>query len=186
MMLELCRLSYTRRVIDLTQHEHRRPEFLRLNPAGAIPTLVDHDGPGGKPFVLTQSGAICLYLANKAGCLLPDTEPHKSTALQWFMHAITDVGMLATSLFRAQSCGEAESATAKISRERLAAHLRLVDARLAASPYLAGDISIADIALYPILLSAAVEPTLSALTDLHHLARWRASLAARPEIARGM
>ena len=100
LMLELCGLRYERHIIDITRGEHRRPEFLRLNPAGAIPTIVDKEGPDGQPLVLSQSAAICLYVANKTKRFLPASEPQRSVALQWFSHAISDVGMLASALFR--------------------------------------------------------------------------------------
>ena len=62
-MLEECGLPYRVHKIDLFKNEQHKPEYLALNPIGAIPTIVDPDGPGGKPLTLTQSGAIALYLA---------------------------------------------------------------------------------------------------------------------------
>ena len=57
--------------VDLTKGEQRTPEFLKLNPAGAIPVIVDQDGPGGRPLTLTQSGAIVVYCCEKAAKFIP-------------------------------------------------------------------------------------------------------------------
>jgi GST-like protein len=66
-MTEECGLPYTVHKLDLFGGAQRRPEFLKINPAGTIPAIVDHDGSGGKPLTMAQSGAILLYLAMKTG-----------------------------------------------------------------------------------------------------------------------
>ena len=65
--LEEAGLPYRARLVDLAKGEQRSPEFLKLNPAGLIPVIVDTDGLGGKPLTLSQSGAIVLYAAEKSG-----------------------------------------------------------------------------------------------------------------------
>ncbi len=71
-ILEECGLPYRVHKVDLTKGEQKAPGFLNINPAGAIPAIIDHDGPGGVPLRLAQSGAIVLYAATKAGKFLPD------------------------------------------------------------------------------------------------------------------
>ena len=61
--LEECGLAYRAHKVDLAKGEHRTAEFLKLNPAGLIPVMVDSEGPGGKPLTLSQSGAIVMYCA---------------------------------------------------------------------------------------------------------------------------
>ena len=61
--LEECGLAYRLHKLDLTRGEHRKQEYLAINPAALIPTIVDDDGPGGKPLTLSQSSAILLYCA---------------------------------------------------------------------------------------------------------------------------
>lgn len=68
--LEECGLQYRPHAVDLAKNEQRNPEFLKINPAGLIPALVDPEGPGGKPLTLSQSGAIVLYAAEKSGRFL--------------------------------------------------------------------------------------------------------------------
>jgi len=66
-LLEECALPYRVHWIDLMKGEQHTPGFLKLNPAGAIPVIVDPEGPDGKPLTLSQSGAIVIYLAEKTG-----------------------------------------------------------------------------------------------------------------------
>jgi GST-like protein len=82
--LEEAGLAYRAHKVDLAKGEQRAPEFLKLNPAGAIPVIVDSDGPGGKPLTLSQSGAIILYVADKCGKFLPKDAARRAIALQWF------------------------------------------------------------------------------------------------------
>jgi GST-like protein len=60
LMLEECALEYRVRWVDLMKGEQRSPDYLAINPAGAIPAIVDSDGPDAKPITLTQSAAILL------------------------------------------------------------------------------------------------------------------------------
>src|SRR6187455_1063486 len=88
-MLEECGLAYKLHKVDLQGGEQRKPEFLAVNPDGAIPAIVDHDGPGGKRLALAQSAAIVLYLAEKTGRFLPGDAGRRAQALQWLMQATT-------------------------------------------------------------------------------------------------
>ena len=76
--------------MDLLHGEQRASSFLRINPAGAIPAIVDHDGPGGAPLSLAQSGAILLYLAMKTGRFFPLDPARRAEAFQWLMQAMSD------------------------------------------------------------------------------------------------
>lgn len=69
--LEECGLDHRVHILDLTENQQSDPAFLKLNPIGAIPVLVDDDGPQNKPITITQSGAILLYCAEKSGNLIP-------------------------------------------------------------------------------------------------------------------
>ncbi|MBM3394104.1 MAG: glutathione S-transferase, partial [Betaproteobacteria bacterium] len=65
--LEEAGLPYRAHKVDLAKGEQRSVDFLKMNPAGLIPVIVDSEGPGGKPLTLSQSGAIVLYVAEKSG-----------------------------------------------------------------------------------------------------------------------
>src|SRR5271156_5386516 len=70
-MLEEIGLPYEVHLVDFGKDDQKTPEFLSLNPNGKIPAILDPDGPGGKPLPLFESGAILIYLADKAGRFLP-------------------------------------------------------------------------------------------------------------------
>ena len=84
-MLEECGFPYRVHKIDLVKGEQQHPDYLAKNPIGAIPTIVDPQGPGGRPLTLTQSGAIALYLAEKAGRFVPTDPEQRVTTMQWLM-----------------------------------------------------------------------------------------------------
>jgi GST-like protein len=183
-MLEECGLSYNVHKIDLAKGDQKTPQFLKLNPLGAIPVIVDADGPGGKPVTLSQSGAIVLYLADKTGKFLPTDKAKRAAALQWFMHAGTDVASASTGLFLVTNAAPEKVASIQAYFEtRLLDIFRGNDQRLGEAEYLAGDYSIADIALYPVVL--ARKDLVDKTDGLTNLKRWAAKMGARPGVAKG-
>src|SRR6185295_2648885 len=89
--LEECGLSYNWHPIDLMKGEHKKPEFLALNPMGQIPVLVDSEGPGGKKVTMAQSSAIMMYCAEKAGKFIPKDGAKRAAMLEAYMSASTDI-----------------------------------------------------------------------------------------------
>ncbi|MGA7610359.1 MAG: glutathione S-transferase N-terminal domain-containing protein, partial [Xanthobacteraceae bacterium] len=69
--LEELELPYNTKLVDVWKGDQFSPEFLKINPNGKVPAIVDHDGPGGKPYTVVESGAILLYLADKTGKFVP-------------------------------------------------------------------------------------------------------------------
>jgi GSH-dependent disulfide-bond oxidoreductase len=70
--LEELELPYEIEAINVRKGEQKQPSYLAINPNGKVPVIVDPDGPGGKPFTLTESGAILVNLADKTGRLIPE------------------------------------------------------------------------------------------------------------------
>src|SRR5512147_1355086 len=89
--LEECGLPYKWNFIDLAKGEQKSPQFLAMNPNGAIPVIVDHDGPGGKPLTLYQSTAILLSAAEKSGKFIPQDPAARAATMQALMGASTDI-----------------------------------------------------------------------------------------------
>ena len=184
-ILEECGLPYRVHKVDLTKGEQKTPEYLNINPTGAIPAIVDHDGPDGAPLKLSQSAAIVLYAAEKAGKFVPADPARRAVALQWLMLAVTDVARASTSMFLCSSVvPDKSAANVAYFEEQTLRYLRVADARLAGREFLADELSVADFALYP--LYAVRKPLLDKAGDLPQLARWGAALAARPAVAQGM
>jgi GSH-dependent disulfide-bond oxidoreductase len=182
--LEECALPYAVHKVDLARGEQRSDAFLALNPAGAVPVIVDPDASAGS-LTLTQSGAILLYLAAKTGRFLAQDPVRRARALEWFMFATSDFSSLSTMLFLTNVIlPDKSTANAGFFEERISRYLSVANARLEGRDFLADELSIADLALYPVVRVryALVERAGS----LPHLVRWADTLAARPAVARGM
>jgi GST-like protein len=184
-MLEECGLPYTLHKLDLAAGDQRKPGFVAINPAGAIPAMVDGDGPGGEPFTIAQSGAILVYLAEKTGRFLPRDARRRAEAMQWLFQATTDTAASSMMIFVLSNLAPQKSdANLAFCEERVLRHFRVADARLAGREYLADELSIADFALYP--LTAVRRPLIDRAGDLPHLVRWADAIGARPGVARAM
>ena len=184
-MLEESGLAYRAHRLNLAAGDQKKPEYLAINPAGLIPAIVDHDGPGGRPLALAQSGAILLYLAEKTGKFIPKDPATRAIAMQWFMQACTDCAGASGGIFlAAHVVPEKSPANVEFFEQRLLRFLGVVDARLAANEHLAGELSVADFALYPLV--ATRMPLIEKAGGLANLRRWAAAMAARPAVAKGM
>jgi GST-like protein len=182
--LEECGLAYKVHKLDLAKGDGKKPEFLKINPAGAIPAIVDPDGPGGKPVTLVQSGAIVLYAAEKSGKLIPKDPVKRAEAYQWFMQAATDVAPTSSNIFYISShVPVKDPANTGYFEQKLITQFGIVDKQLEGRDYIAGEFSIADIALYPVV--AGRKALVDAAPGLANLKAWAARMAARPAIAKG-
>jgi GSH-dependent disulfide-bond oxidoreductase len=181
-----CGLEFKAHRVDLAKGEQRTPQFLKMNPAGQTPVLVDHDGPGGNPLTLAQSGAIILYASDKSGGrYLPKDPAQRALVLQWFMQGATDVSPTSGAIFQLEMVApEKNEAITHHFKKRLLNFFAVVNARLGASEYLAGELSIADFMLYPNYF--ARKALLEAAGGLEHLHAWGKRMAARPGVAKGM
>ncbi len=171
--------------VDLAKGEQKKPEFLKMNPAGQIPVLVDPDGPGGKPLTLAQSGAILLYAGEKSGKLIPKDASRRAIAYQWLMHAMSDVAATSGTIFQLENAvPEKIPANVDFFKKRLVAFFRNVDQRLAERDFLADEVSVADLALYPNY--ALRKAMLEEAGGMQALRRWGERMAARPGVKKGM
>ncbi|HEY8244566.1 MAG TPA: glutathione S-transferase family protein [Casimicrobiaceae bacterium] len=184
-VLEECGLPYRVHRYSLMDGEHKTPAFAALNPAGMVPVIVDDDGPGGSPITLTQSGAIAVYLAEKAGRFVPRDALARTRVLEWMAFTTSDiVGASAGIFVNTAILPDRSPANVAFYEERLLRYLRVADARLAGREWLADELSVADFSLYPVV---AVRASLIERSDgMTHLERWRDELAARPAVDRGM
>ena len=149
--LEELQLPYKPIYVDIWAGEHFVPEFGKINLNRKIPVIVDHDGPGGKPYTVFESGAILMYLSDKTGKLLPADKAARFEALQWLMLQMASIGPMSGQVVHFSKFAPAGN---DYSLSRFKTELnRLWDVyeeRLSQSPYVGGkDYSIADIAVYP-------------------------------------
>ncbi|HSD55447.1 MAG TPA: glutathione S-transferase N-terminal domain-containing protein [Burkholderiales bacterium] len=183
--LEESGLAYRAHKLNLQAGDQRKPEYLKINPAAAIPAIVDDEGPGGRPLALAQSGAIVLYVAEKSGKFIPKDPARRLAALQWLMQACSDVAGTSGTIFQLSMVApEKSAANVEFFEKRLVNALRVADQRLADREYLADEFSIADLALYPV--AATRRPVIEKHGGLPNLARWAEGMIARPGVAKGM
>lgn len=180
--LEELALPYELHVLDLAGGEQKRDWFLKINPNGRIPAIVDRDEGD---FAVFESGAILLYLAEKAGRLIPADARGRSRVIQWLMFQMGGLGpmMGQANVFFRYLPEKIPTAIARYQREgrRL---LEVLDRRLAEGEYLAGDYSIADIANFA--WARTHEWSGIDVSGLDHLRRWLDAVAARPAVRRGL
>jgi GST-like protein len=183
-MLEETGFEYTTHKIDLMKGEQKQPEFLKLNPSGRIPTIIDHNSAAGQPIILSQSGAILLYLAEKSGRFLPTDPVIRAQAFEWLFYHTTDIGPNIFNVFYFTTLIEpAQAEAATLLEERTMVHYGLFNQHLADNEYLAGnEYSIADIAMLPAVALLDDET----FKQYQHIQRWISLLMARTAVQRGM
>ncbi|NGY03798.1 glutathione S-transferase family protein [Solimonas terrae] len=184
-MLEELGLPYEARLVNLLANEQKQPEFLKLNPNGRIPVIVDPGGPNGA-LVLFESGAILLYLAEKTGRLLPKDPAARLLAIQWLMFQMGGVGpmMGQANVFFRYLPEKIPTAIARYQNEcrRL---FEVLDTRLAEAEWLAGDeYSIADIANWCWVRTYKWSGV--AVEGLPNLRRWLDAMKERPACQKGI
>jgi glutathione S-transferase/GST-like protein len=180
--LEELALPYETHFVNIAQGEQKNPEFLRINPNGRIPAIVDRDADS---FAVFESGAIMIYLAEKTGQLLPTDAKGRSRVIQWLMFQMGGIGpmMGQANVFFRYMPEKIQPAIDRYQNEgrRL---FEVLDGHLAGNEWLAGDFSIADIANWCWVRThrwSGIDAE-----GLPHLARWRDAIKTRPACRRGV
>lgn len=182
-MLEETGLNYIAHKVNLMQGEQKQAEFLKLNPSGRIPVLVDHDNESLDPLVLTQSLAILQYLAEKTGQLLPEALSERARVYEWMQFHAVDIGSTLFSAFYLQRLVQPrQRQAAEQLKQRIHDLYHHFDQQLEQQAFIAGtSYSIADIAILPAVWSDEKK-----LCDYVNLSRWLQQLKQRPAVQRGM
>jgi GST-like protein len=187
-MLEECAATYEMRLVDIGKGEQFHPDFTRINPNGKIPAIVDHDAP--TPVIVFESAAILIYLAEKFGTLMPQSPPDRAACMSWTIWQVANVGPMfgQAHYFTSRAPEKCAHAIERFSIEAVRL-LHVMEQRLSQHAYLAGDYSIADIAVFP-WIRVALDPMAKARPDLvgvtPHVRRWFADINARPAVQRGL
>ncbi len=180
--LEELGLLYTVHPIDISKGEQKTPEYLKINPNGRIPAIVDREE---QDFAVFESGAIMIYLAEKTGRLMPTDRKGRSRVIQWLMFQMSGVGPMQgqANVFYRYFPEKIPAAIQRYQNETRRLYT-VLDTRLQQSEYLAGDYSIADIATWAWVRShnwAGVS-----VEGLTQLQRWLAAIEQRPAAQRGL
>ena len=183
-MLEELGIPYEVHPVNLGQGDQFKPEYLAINPNNKIPAIIDPDGPGGKPFILFESGAILLYLAEKSGKLWPADMRQRYTVIQWLMFQMGGVGPMfgqANYFYRLKE--KVPYAIERFHKEARRLY-NVLDQELARKEYLAGEYSIADIATYPWVWRHEIHQV--KLEEYPNVKHWYETISERPAVQRGM
>lgn len=183
-VLEESGLPYEVHPMELATKVQKEPWYVKLNPNGRIPTLLDHDGP--EPIVVFESGAILLYAAEKSGKLLPKSGAARAETLKWLFFGTSNVSPMAMQvhwLQRLKDRGEPHH-NLEAYRDEVTRLYGILDRRLAEAPYLADEYSIADIASFTWVHRHDLQGI--DLAAFPKLANWFARVGARPQVKKGM
>lgn len=180
--LEELALEYKVIPINLSTGEQKQADYVRINPNGRIPTIVDRDEDD---FAVFESGAILIYLAEKTGQLLPTDPKKRSQVIQWLMFQMGGVGPMQgqANVFFRYFPEKLQPAIDRYQNEckRL---FTVLDNQLAAKEYLCDEFSIADIATWPwvrIYEWSGVD-----IEGMDNLERWMNTMKERPACAKGV
>jgi len=184
-MLAEVDLEYRLIPTDITAGDQFKPEFLQISPNNKIPAIVDHDGFGGKPYSVFESGAILMYLAEKTGRLLPKDPGPRMTVIQWLMFQMGSMGPMLGQAhhFRKYAPDKIPYAIDRYTNEASRLYA-VIDKQLQEHEFLADEYSIADIATFTWVRPYRWQG--QSLDDFPSLKRWYESIKARPAVQAGL
>jgi GST-like protein len=181
-VLEELGLPYTVHALSFDKKEQKSEDFLKINPNGRIPAIVDR---ANGDFAVFESGAILIYLAELSGKLMPQDPKGRSVVLQWLMFQMGGIGPMQgqANVFFRYFPEKLQGAIDRYQHETRRLY-EVLDTRLQAVEFLAGEYSIADIATFPWVRGH--EWSGVSVDGLTALQRWMATLEARPAVQRGL
>ena len=184
-LLEELGQPYTVIPVDIGAGDQFKPEFLKISPNNRMPALVDPKAATGKPLAIFESGAIMMYLAEKHGRFWPQDVSGKYAVMQWLMFQMASVGPM---LGQAGHFHNYAPEPIKYALDRYTNEGKrlygVMDRRLGESAYLAGDYSIADMAVFPWLRFPERQGL--SMDGFPNLKRWRDAIDARPAVKKGL
>jgi len=188
--LEELGLPYDAHTVSILKNDQFDPDFLAISPNNKIPAILDPEGPGGAPITLFESGAILVYLADKTDRLIPQGVG-RYEVLQWLMFQMGGLGPMFGQLgFFHSFAGKdiADPRPKERYRAEAARLLKVLDQQLEGREWVAGDYSIADIAIAPWLRTLRDYYGAGEITgvfDLAHVPGYLDRFLARPAVERG-
>jgi GST-like protein len=185
-MLEECKLPYAVHGVDIRAGDQFKPEFLAISPNNRIPAIVDHEGPGGKPISVFESGAILVYLAGKTGRFLPKSDRDKYKVLEWLMWQMGGFGPMLGQAhhFMNYAPEKIEYAINRYANEAKRLY-GVLDRQLAKHKHVAGSqYSIADMAIWPWARSHKNHRI--DLAEFPHVGEWFERVGKRPAVQRAV
>jgi len=183
-MLEECGLPYQIQPVNIGRGDQLKESFLKLSPNGRMPAIIDPEGPGGKPISIFESGAILQYLGDKAGQFYPQDRRRRTEIEQWVYWQVGGLGPMAGQVAHFRNYIEQKIPYA-IERYTNEVHrlYGVLDKQLGAREFVAGEYSIADMAIWPWVRGYKVLG--QNLDDFPALQEWFKRVGARPGVIAG-
>ena len=183
-MLHEVELPYNIIPVNFKSGEQYEPGFLEINPNNKIPAIVDRDPiGGGAPVTIFESVAILIYLAEKSGRLMPSDARGRYEVIKWTVFQAASIGPMFGQMAYFHDYAEPQMPAALDRYENEVRRLyKVLERRLGEAAYLAGDYSVADIAVWPWIQPARQEQRFE---DYPNLTRWYDAIAARPAVKTG-
>ena len=188
-MLEECEMDYKVIPVNLGKGDQFTPEFLKISPNNRMPVIVDHENLiNGEPISIFESGAILMYLGEKAGKFFPQESPDREKVLEWLFWQVGGLGPMAGQGSHFVNYAPNFPGDHSYSEERYKNEydrlLGVMDRILNDREYLAGDYSIADMASFPwVTAYKRYEVDLDLFTNVR---RWFDAIKSRPAVRRGI
>ena len=184
-MLEECGLPYTVHYVDIGKGDQFDPDFLKIAPNNRMPAIVDPEGPDGQPISIFESGAILQYLGRKTGRFYGGNERERVEIEQWLMWQMGGFGPMLGQNHHFNTYASEDVAYAK-KRYTDETHrlYGVLDRRLADRDFVAGDYSIADMAI--IGWAKGWERQKMDITEFPHVRRWLETMLVRPAVEKGL
>ena len=187
-MLEECNIPYKVIPVNLGKGDQFKPDFLSISPNNRIPAIVDHEGSKGKKVSVFESGAILMYLGEKAGKFLPDDPVQRVKVLEWLFWQVGGLGPMAGQVshfvnYAPNFLGD-HSYSEKRYKNEYDRLLGVMDFVLNEKDFLAGEYSIADIASFPWI--TAYKRYEVDLDKFPNLRRWFDHIKNRPAVRKGI
>lgn len=184
-MLEECGLPYRVKPIDIGKGDQFKPAFLKISPNNKMPAIVDPDGPDGRPISVFESGAILQYLGRKTGQFYPESERERVEVEQWLFWQVGGLGPMAGQAhhFRVYAKRKVPYGIERYTAETTRLY-GVLEKRLRGRQYVAGDYSIADMAIFPWVLSW--EKQGQVLDDTPRIKAWVNRMSKREGVQRGL
>jgi len=183
--LEEMGLPYVVKPINITKDEQFSPEFLAISPNNKIPAIIDPNGPEGKTVSVFESGAILIYLAEKSGKFLPQSGAERIAVFEWLMFQMGGFGPIPGQVHH--FIGLENEEDKRYGLKRFMHETRrlygVMDKRLAAHDFFAGEISIADFAVLGWVWRHPRHQV--DLNDFPHVKRWYDTMMLRSGVQRG-
>lgn len=184
-MMEECGLPYRVVPVNIGKGDQFKPDFLAISPNNKMPAIVDPDGPGGEPISVFESGAILQYLGRKTGKFYPEDERRRVEVDQWLFWQMGGFGPMLgqTHHFRIYAPETIPYAVDRYTNETNRLY-GVLDKRLADREFVAGEYSIADMAIAP--WAKLWDRQGQNIDAFPHVKRWLEAVLARPAVQRGV